>query len=99
MVISEVRCCTVEGRAHVDLGTTFGIHNTSRDMRLILERIDYPNPKGQLIQAYLSKPIALRPFGTVEMFGDSGDIWVAQAQASGSSGRPSGRSPSRWSRQ
>jgi hypothetical protein len=92
MVISEVRCCTVEGRAHVNLGTTFGIHNTSRDMRLILERIDYPHPEGQLIQAYLSKPIALRPFGT-------GDIWVAQAQASGSSGRPSGRSPSRWSRQ
>lgn len=65
---------TVEGRARVDLATTLGIHNTSRDKSLILERVDYHNTEGQLVQAYLAKPVALKPFGTVEMFVASEDV-------------------------
>jgi hypothetical protein len=65
---------TVEGRARVDLATTLSIHNTSRNRPLILERIDYHNTEGALIQAYLAKPVALKPFGTVEMFVASDDI-------------------------
>jgi hypothetical protein len=64
----------VEGRARVDLATTLSIHNTSRDRPLILERVDYHNTDGALIQAYLAKPVALKPFGTVEMFVASDDI-------------------------
>ena len=65
---------TVEGRARVDLATTLSIHNTSRDRPLILERVDYHNTDGALIQAYLAKPVTLKPFGTVEMFVASDDI-------------------------
>lgn len=56
------------GRSRLDLATTLSVHNTSRDKALILERIDYHNTEGDLVHAYLERPIALKPFGTIEMF-------------------------------
>lgn len=58
----------MSGRSRVDLATTLSIHNTSRDKPLLLERIDYHNTDGGLIQAYLDEPVALKPLGTIEMF-------------------------------
>jgi hypothetical protein len=58
----------MSGRTRVDLATTLSIHNTSRETPLILERIDYHNTDGELIQSYLEKPVALKPLGTIEMF-------------------------------
>jgi hypothetical protein len=58
----------MSGRSRVDLATTLSIHNTSRDKALVLERVDYHNSDGGLIQAYLDEPVALKPLGTIEMF-------------------------------
>jgi Protein of unknown function (DUF3124) len=52
----------------IDLATTLSIHNTSRDTAIVLERVDYHNTEGTLVQAYLERPIALKPFGTIEVF-------------------------------
>ena len=56
------------GKGKVDLATTLSIHNTSEERPLNLLRIDYHNPAGNLVHSYLPKPIAIRPFGTVETF-------------------------------
>jgi hypothetical protein len=58
----------MSGRSRVDLATTLSIHNSSRDKTLLLERVDYHNTDGGLIQAYLDEPVALKPLGTIEMF-------------------------------
>jgi hypothetical protein len=56
------------GRGLVNLATTLSIHNTSWDKPLILERVDYHNTHGELIQAYLGEAVALKPLGTIEIF-------------------------------
>lgn len=58
----------MSGRSRIDLATTLSIHNTSRDKPLLLERVDYHDTDGELIQGYLEEPIALKPLGTIEMF-------------------------------
>jgi hypothetical protein len=58
----------MSGRSRIDLATTLSIHNTSRDKPLLLERVDYHNTDGELIQSYLEEPLALKPLGTIEMF-------------------------------
>src|SRR5689334_17960022 len=56
------------GKTRIDLATTLGIHNTSEDQVLVIERIDYYETSGKSVQKYLAKPVALRPLGTVEIF-------------------------------
>jgi hypothetical protein len=58
----------MSGRSRVDLATTLSIHNTSRDKPLLLERVDYHDTNGDIIQSYLEEPVALKPLGTIEMF-------------------------------
>lgn len=58
----------MSGRGRIDLATTLSIHNTSRDRPLMLEKVDYHNTDGSLIQAYLDEPVALKPLGTIEIF-------------------------------
>jgi hypothetical protein len=55
-------------KGKLDFAITLSIQNTSEDKPLVLERIDYFNAAGKLLQKYLAKPVALRPFGTVEIF-------------------------------
>lgn len=84
-----------DGRSRIDLATTLSIHNTSRDRPLILERADYHNTEGELVQAYLAGPVALKPFGTVEMFvprddlrGGTGANFVVEWAAEGATSEP-----------
>ena len=56
------------GKGKVDLATTLSIHNTSDERPLNVVRIDYFDTAGNLVHSYLPKPIAIRPFGTVEAF-------------------------------
>ena len=58
----------MSGRTRVELATTLSIHNTSEDKPLLLERVDYHNTEGELVQAHLSEPVALKPLGTIEIF-------------------------------
>ena len=48
------------GKGKVDLATTLTIHNTSEEKPLILLRVDYFDTAGNLIQNYLTKPVAIR---------------------------------------
>lgn len=46
---------------------TLSIHNTSEKSLLIIERIDYFNTAGRVIEKYLPRPIALKPYGTIQI--------------------------------
>lgn len=58
----------MSGRSRLDLATTLSIHNTSQDKPLLLERVDYHDTDGEIIQSYLEEPVALKPLGTIEVF-------------------------------
>ena len=51
----------------IELSTTLRIDNTSSTKPLVIERIEYYETAGKLVQSYLSEPLALRPFGTIEI--------------------------------
>jgi hypothetical protein len=85
----------MSGRSRIDLATTLSIHNTSRDKPLLLERVDYHNTGGELIQSYLEEPVALKPLGTIEMFvagedrrGGAGANFVVEWAADGPISEP-----------
>jgi hypothetical protein len=56
-----------------NLAALLRIDNTSSTKPLVLERIDHFDTAGHLIQRFLEKPIALRPFGTIQIFLPHGD--------------------------
>ena len=56
------------GKTRIDLATTLGIHNTAEDKVLVIERIDYFDTNGRLVQTYLAQPVAVKPLGTIEIF-------------------------------
>jgi hypothetical protein len=62
------------GRGRIDLATTLSIHNTSREKPLLVERVDYHNTEGQLVQSHVNTPVALKPLGTIEMFVANEDL-------------------------
>jgi hypothetical protein len=51
----------------IEFSTTLRIDNTSATKPLVIERIEYYNTAGRLVQSYLKDPIAVRPFGTIEV--------------------------------
>jgi hypothetical protein len=61
-------------RTRLNLGVTLSIHNASEVEPLVINRIDYFDTFGTLIQRYVTQPVALRPFGTVEVFIAADDI-------------------------
>ena len=78
------------GKGKVDLATTLSIHNTSQERPLNILRVDYFDTAGNLVHSYLPKPIAIRPFGTVEAFvpaentrGGTGANFIVEWSANG----------------
>ena len=63
-----------DGRTRIDLAVTLSIHNASETRPLALSRIDYFDGAGRLVQRYLDRPVAVRPFGTVEIFVAKHDV-------------------------
>jgi uncharacterized protein DUF3124 len=55
------------GNMRLDLSVTLSIHNTSERGVLVIERIDYFNAAGQPIEKYLPRPIALKPYGAIQI--------------------------------
>jgi hypothetical protein len=64
---SRVYGAAVGGKKLIELSTTLRIDNTSSTKALVIERIEYYETAGKLVQSYLSEPLALRPFGTIEI--------------------------------
>ncbi|WP_146985235.1 DUF3124 domain-containing protein [Bradyrhizobium macuxiense] len=55
------------GNTRLELSVTLSIHNTSETAALVIERIDYFNVAGQLIEKYLPRAIALKPYGAIQI--------------------------------
>ena len=55
------------GRLQANFSVTLSVHNTSQTKPLVVRQIGYYDTSGSLVQSYLDRPVALRPFGTVEV--------------------------------
>jgi hypothetical protein len=64
----------VQGKVRADFSVTLSMHNASQDKALVLKRIAYFDTSGQLVQEYLPRPIALKPFGAIEIFISQNDV-------------------------
>jgi Protein of unknown function (DUF3124) len=62
------------GQARLDLAVTLSVRNTSATLPLVVEHIDYYDTAGNLVQHYLPTPVAVRPFGTIEILIPTDDI-------------------------
>jgi hypothetical protein len=62
------------GMKQLDFSVTLSIRNVAPDLPLVLERIDYHDTAGRLVQHYLREPVAVRPLGTVEILIPTEDV-------------------------
>lgn len=62
------------GAAQLKLAVTLSVRNTSADVPLVVERIDYYDTAGNLVQRYIPPAIAVRPFGTIEILIPTNDV-------------------------
>ena len=56
-----------DGNTRLDLSVTLSVHNTSETGALVIERIDYFNVDGQVIDRYLPWALALKPYGAIQI--------------------------------
>ncbi len=59
---------TGSGKGQLDFAATLSVRNTSEDKPLVLERVDYIDTSGKLVERLLATPVAIRPFASVEFF-------------------------------
>jgi uncharacterized protein DUF3124 len=64
----------VGGLKQLDFSVTLSIRNVAPDLPLVLERIDYHDTAGRLVQHYLREAVAVRPLGTVEILIPTEDV-------------------------
>ena len=57
-----------QGKLRADFSVTLSIHNASETKPLVLNRIAYFDGNGKQVDSYLKRPIALKPFGTVDIY-------------------------------
>jgi hypothetical protein len=62
------------GLKQLDFSVTLSIRNVAADLPLVLERIDYHDTAGKLVQRYLRETVAVRPLGTVEILIPTDDV-------------------------
>ena len=56
-----------QGKLRADFSVTLSIHNASETRPLVLKRVAYFDTYGKPVESYLSSPIALKPFATIEV--------------------------------
>lgn len=83
------------GRAGVRLATTLSVHDTCEALPLVLETVDYFDTAGSLVRSFLPRPVAVKPFATVEFYvpeddvrGDSGANFLVRWSAQGPIAEP-----------
>jgi hypothetical protein len=62
-----------DGNTRLQLSVTLSIQNTS-EKALVVERIDYFNAAGELINRYLPSAIALKPYGAIQIVVPEHDV-------------------------
>ena len=73
-VPAYARLSLAKGSYPIDLAVTLSIHNASDGTPLVVERIAYRDTAGTLVQDHLAAPVAVRPFGTIEVFVPTQDV-------------------------
>ncbi len=56
-----------QGKLRADFSVTLSVHNASETRPLVLKRIVYFDTAGKQVESYLTSPVALKPFSTVEV--------------------------------
>ena len=62
------------GAAQLDLAVTLSVRNTSATLPLVVERIDYYDSAGNLVEHYVPSTVAIRPFGSIEILIPTHDV-------------------------
>jgi hypothetical protein len=57
-----------QGKMRANFSVTLSIHNASETRPLVLRRILYFGTSGKMVETYLKKPVALKPFSSIEVF-------------------------------
>lgn len=73
-VPAYTRLSLAKGSYPIDLAVTLYVHNASDAEPLVVERIAYRDTAGALVQDYLAGPVAVRPFGAIEVFVPTQDV-------------------------
>lgn len=55
------------GTTRIDFSITLSIHNPSAARAVVIERIEYHDTAGRVVDTPLDRPVALRPFGTIQV--------------------------------
>jgi Protein of unknown function (DUF3124) len=84
-----------QGKLRADFSVTLSVHNASETRPLVLKRIAYFDTAGKMVESYLTSPIALKPFSTIEIFiattdtrGGTGANFVVDWAAAGEIAEP-----------
>lgn len=72
-VPSYSRVLTQEGRSE-PLASTLVVHNVSRQSKIRVERVDYYDRAGQLLETLVSEPVELTPFGSMNALVPIGSV-------------------------
>jgi hypothetical protein len=62
------------GLKHLNLAGTLSIHNTSASNPLVVEKIDYRDGAGRTVESYVTLPLALRPFASLQVIVARDDV-------------------------
>ncbi|HTS91465.1 MAG TPA: DUF3124 domain-containing protein [Stellaceae bacterium] len=62
------------GPARLDFAVTLAVRNTSATLPLVVERIDYYDTNGNLVERYIPTAVAVRPLGTIEILIATDDL-------------------------
>ncbi|MBV5262590.1 DUF3124 domain-containing protein [Pinisolibacter aquiterrae] len=57
----------IGGSTRIDFSVTLSIHNGSSTRPITIERIDYYDTAGKLVEEHLPEPVAIRPYGTIQV--------------------------------
>ncbi len=57
----------IGGETRIDFSITLSVHNPSATRPIVVERIHYHDTAGRLVESRLDTPVALRPYGTIQV--------------------------------
>ena len=62
------------GMKYLNFSGALSIHNTSASNPLVIEKIDYRVGGGRIVESYLTKPLALQPFASLQVLIAQDDV-------------------------
>lgn len=62
------------GMKRLNFSGALSIHNTSSRNPLLIEKIDYRDGAGQMVESYVTKPLALQPFASMQVLIAQDDV-------------------------